>query len=239
MRLLNGAPSPVLASAPSPHGRGPGHPGAEAGEAGPGRRRRSRPCSTASTRASGIDAELVLPVRSITEAIRSVGRPSRRGDGVHDPEVGLMGHEQGDVVDGDLGPLERQPGGLDRDPDGPAEHLLAAHGHARAVIGVEQRHQRSRPPRGPSRAGSPRPGTASMTTAPAPSPKRKALVRSAQLVARVRVSAPIRSTRSMPSGDEPGRGDQAVGEAGAGGVEVHGPAADAEGGRGGRRCSPG
>src|SRR5581483_11107125 len=36
----------------------------------------TRPWSTASTRASGIDADDVLPVRSSTTAVRSIGRPS-------------------------------------------------------------------------------------------------------------------------------------------------------------------
>ena len=79
----------------------------------------------------------------------------------------------------------------------------------------------------PSRAGLP--GTASTTTAPAPSPNRKALERSAQLVIRVNVSAPMSRTRSAPAGDEARRRDQSVGEAGASGVYVHGAAPDGKG----------
>ena len=71
-----------------------------------------------------------------------LGRQPQPGrGGIHDPHVGLVGHEQGDVVDGHLGPLQREPGGIDGDPDGLAEHLLASHHHAGAVIGVQQRHQ--------------------------------------------------------------------------------------------------
>ena len=41
-----------------------------------GRRACTRPASTASTSASGIDADDVLPVRSSTMAVRSIGMPS-------------------------------------------------------------------------------------------------------------------------------------------------------------------
>ncbi len=171
--------------------------------------RRTRSPSTQPALLDGVDEGQRDGRRTgVAGAVDHRGHPLRGeaqpgGGRLHDADVGLVGHEQGDVVDGDLGPLERQPGGVDRHPDRPAEHLLAAHGHARAVVGVQQAAPavpstpRSQPSREPS------PGTASTTTAPAPSPNRKALVRSAQLVARVRVSAPIRSTRSMPRATSP------------------------------------
>ena len=79
----------------------------------------------------------------------------------------------------------------------------------------------------PSRAGSP--GTASTTTAPAPSPNRKALVRSDQFVIRVNVSEPIRRTRLRPGGNKPGRGDEAIGKPGARRVYVHPTTLNAKG----------
>ena len=118
-------------------------------------------------------------------------------------------------------------GRLDRGPHGPAEHFLP-----RITIpdpSGRRTEGRTRVPSTPRSQPSsePSPGTASTTTAPAPSPNRKAFVRSAQLVARVRVSAPIEQDPLDAGGDQAGGGDQAVGEAGAGGVEVHGAAGDA------------
>ena len=110
--------------------------------AGSGRRRRSRPCSTASTSASGIDAELVLPVRSITDAIRPGQAAGGTAAASMIRRLAWWGTNRAMSSMRDLGPLHRGAGRLDRHPDGLAEDLLTAHDHPGAVIGVQQRHQR-------------------------------------------------------------------------------------------------
>ena len=102
-----------------------------------------RPASAASASAIGIEAAEVLPVVARMLAVRSSGMPSRAHGGGDDPHVGLVGHEQRDVVDADAGLLERPLGGVDHDPHGPAEHLLAVHLDGAADLGVEDVAQRA------------------------------------------------------------------------------------------------
>ena len=49
------------------------------------------------------------------------------GHRVDDPDVGLVRHEQGDVVDGDPGPGQRAQRRVGRGAHGPTEHLTAVH----------------------------------------------------------------------------------------------------------------
>ena len=85
----------------------------------------------------------------------------------------------------------------------------------------------SAPTSKPSR--SPSSSVASRTTAPAPSPKRTAIVRSYQSSHRERCSAPTSRTRLRARREQPARDPQAVHEAAARRVEVHRGAVGAEG----------
>ena len=97
-----------------------------------------RPASAASARASGIDAALVLPWRSTVTTARSMRMPEPLARRVDDADVGLVGDDQGEVVDGDAGPLEGPQRRVDHRAHGPAEHLLAVHLDEAADVGGEQ-----------------------------------------------------------------------------------------------------
>ena len=60
-----------------------------------------------------------------------------------DAQVGLVGHEQGDVVGAEAGVGHGLLGGFDDRADGLAEDLLAVHGEEAAVLALEQVAQRS------------------------------------------------------------------------------------------------
>ena len=184
-----------------------------------------RPASAASARASGIDAAEVLPVVARTLATWSVGMPSL-GDGrVDDAGVGLVGDEQRDVVDGDAG-LRSSARSADstmirtarRNTSGPSISMVPPLSASR-MWRSEPSEPRSQP------SSRPGPSPRSSTTAPAPSPNRMAVPRSSQSTIVDIVSAPIEEHALHAGAQEPVGGDQAVDEAGAGGVEVEGAAA--------------
>ena len=201
-----------------------------------GRRRCTRPASRASARASGIDADDVLPVRSSTTAARSMRMPRRSQAAAMMRVLAWCGTIRAMSSIGDAGGGHRLLGRVDHDPHGPPEDLLAVHLDDVADLGVEealgaavgvevppeQLARRRRRPRAPRR--------------PDPSANRMAVLRSSQSTMRASVSVPMTRTRSAPMAIRPWAVDEAVREAGAGGVDVEGAAADAElGGDGGRR----
>jgi hypothetical protein len=92
--------------------------------------------------------------------------------GLDDADVGLVGDDEGDVVGGHAGMAHRLLGGVDHDPHGPAEDLLAVHLDQAADLGVEE-PLAAEPSASRSQPSSwPGPSTASSTTAPAPSANR-------------------------------------------------------------------
>ena len=151
----------------------------------------------ASTRAKGIEAELVFPVRSITDAIREWSIPSlaaaasmiRRlawwGTNSEMSSMVNLAFSSEALADSTVASTARRKTSLPR-------MTIPEPWWARSSGTRLPSTPRSHPSRQPS------PGTASTTTAPAPSPNRNALVRSSQLVARVRVSAPMRRTLVAP-----------------------------------------
>ena len=115
----------------------------------------TRPASSASARASGIEADDVLPVWCSTVAARSIGMPRRSQAASMMRMLAWWGTTSVDVVGGDAGALHRLLGRVDHDPHGPAEDLLALHLDEAADLGVEEALAPSRRRRGPSRAAGP------------------------------------------------------------------------------------
>ena len=97
-----------------------------------------RPSSSASTSASGIDADEVLPVVCSTVAVRSHGDAEALARGVDDPDVGLVGDDERDVVGGDAGVGHGLLAGVHHDAHRPPEHLAPVHVEVPADLGVQE-----------------------------------------------------------------------------------------------------
>ena len=157
----------------------------------------TRSLSRASARASGIDADEVLPVRCEDHRRPSMAMPSFFMALSMIRIVGLVGDDRS-MSARDAGSVEAASAESDHGLDGLAEDLFALHLQVAADLGVEDVAKVALAAEVPAQqlAG---PSVASSTTAPAPSANKMQVPRSVQSVMRESVSEPMTGLFSAPA----------------------------------------